>query len=761
MAEVSSPLGGSSRASSGRFARPVPAFELLESKLRPPHGRAGTVPRSQLIDLLEPESGAVPVVFVSAGPGWGKTTLLTQWAARSQRPFAWVSVDANDNDPIVLLTYVATALERVARLDSSVFEALTSPGASIEGTVVPRLGMALATMDEAVVLVFDDLHLLDSQPCLDAIAALARHVPAGSQLVLSARGQPALPLGALRARGLALEIGPDELRMDETEAHQLLSAAGLDLTDHEVAELTEHTEGWSAGLYLAALSANASGAGVTSVTEFRGDDRFVADYLLSELLSRLPREELRFLTRTAVLEPMSGPLCDATLEESDSAAVLESLARSNLFLVPLDRTGEWYRYHHLFRELLHSELRRVEPDLVPQLLARAADWCEANGQPEAAIGYAQAAGDVDRTARLVARSALPTYQGGRAATVERWIGWLDAQGAIERDASVAVLAALVAALGAGRRRRSVGPMRPNAQAMTAPCPMAPPRSTRGWPSCVRCNAVEGPRGCAQMRSSRSRRSPVGARSGRTPCCCTRFRCGWRARSTRPTTCSPTSPRRASSWQRPTRSQWLWASVPRSRSVEGRGCRQRSSRTGRSGSSASHAWRSTRPARSPIPWPARVAVHRGDARGAQELLTRAQRLRPGLTYALPYFAVQTRLELARAFLALADAGGAATMLRETEAVLRRRPDLGALPAQVEALRDSLKTMHAQAPGASTLTEAELRLLPHLATHLSFRELGERLYLSRHTVKSHAMAIYRKLNVSSRNAAVERARELGLL
>ena len=141
----------------------VPAFELLESKLRPPHGRAGTVSRSQLIDLLEAESGAVPVVFISAGPGWGKTTLLTQWAARSQRPFAWVSVDANDNDPIVLLTYVATALDRVSRLDPSVFEALTSPGASIEGTVVPRLGAALATMDEPVVLVLDDLHLVDGQ----------------------------------------------------------------------------------------------------------------------------------------------------------------------------------------------------------------------------------------------------------------------------------------------------------------------------------------------------------------------------------------------------------------------------------------------------------------------------------------------------------------------------------------------------------------------------------------------------------------------
>ena len=159
--------------------------------------------------------------------------------------------------------------------------------------------------------------------------------------------------------------------------------------------------------------------------------------------------------------------------------------------------------------------------------------------------------------------------------------------------------------------------------------------------------------------------------------------------------------------------------------------------------------------------ARVALHRGDAERAQELLARAQRLRPRLTYALPYFAVQTRLELARAYLALADAGGAGTMLREIDAILRRQPDLGTLPAQVEELRASLKTMRADAPGASTLTEAELRLLPYLATHLSFREIGERLYLSRHTVKSHAMAIYRKLNVTSRNDAVERARELGLL
>ena len=738
-----------------------PAFELLESKLRPPHGRAGTVPRSQLIDLLEPGSDAVPLILISAGPGWGKTTLLTQWAAQSQRPFAWVSVDANDNDPIVLLTYVATALGRVSRLDSSVFEALASPGASIEGTVVPRLGMALATMDEALVLVLDDLHLLDSQPCLDAVAALARHVPAGSQLVLSARGPPALPLGALRARGLALEIGPDELRMDETEAHQLLNAAGLDLADHEVAELTEHTEGWSAGLYLAALSAKASGPGIKGVTAFRGDDRFLADYLRSELLSRLPPDELRFLTRTSVLERMSGPLCDAVLDSSGSAAALESLERSNLFMVPLDRTGEWYRYHHLFQELLQAELGRVEPDPLPRLLARAADWCEANGQPEAAIGYAQAADDVNRTARLFVRNYLDTYNSGRAATVERWLGWLDAREAIETNAAVAVIGGLTAALW-GRPVEAERCADAAERASYDGTLYDGSASIDSWHALMRAQHCR--RGVASMRTDAELAVATLARGSRL---------------------------RPSAMVLLAISHWLagdiddaddlfadvaeegvalgaWAPVTFALGERGAIAIER------------EAWvhaeeltdRALRHIRRSLmeEYPtsalaysaaARVALHRGDRPGAEELLTRAQRLRPRLTYALPHLAIQTRLELARVYLALADPAGAATMLREIESILRRRPDLGTLLVQVDELRASLKTMHTQAPGASTLTEAELHLLPYLATHLSFREIGERLYLSRHTVKSHAMAIYRKLSVSSRNAAVERSRELGLL
>ena len=201
---------------------------------------------------------------------------------------------------------------------TSVFDALASAGVSVEGTVVPRLGAALARMDEDVVLVLDDLHLLDNPASLDAIEALTRHVSEGSQMALSARGRPALPLAALRARGLALEIGPDDLRMDEAEARQLLSAGGLDLPDDEVAELTEHAEGWPAGLYLAALSIRARGLKAKGAATFSGSDRLVSDYLRSELLAHLPADDLRFLTRTAVLERMSGPLCDAVLEESGS-----------------------------------------------------------------------------------------------------------------------------------------------------------------------------------------------------------------------------------------------------------------------------------------------------------------------------------------------------------------------------------------------------------------------------------------------------------
>jgi LuxR family transcriptional regulator, maltose regulon positive regulatory protein len=738
-----------------------PAFELLESKLSPPRVREETVSRAPLIILLEEHSGSAPIAVLSAGPGWGKTTLLAQWASRSPRPFAWVSIDEEDNDPIVLLTYVAAALDRVSPLDPAVFDALASPGVSVEGTVVPRLGRALASRDNEVVLVLDDMHLLRDRQGLDAIGTLGRHVPPGSQLALSVRGDPPIPSAALRARGLALRIGPDDLRLSGEDAGRLLRAVGVDLQDAELAELVDHAEGWPAGVYLAALSIRAQGGWSKGGATFVGSDRLVADYLRAELLEHLAPDEVRLLTRTAVLERMSGPLCDAVLESSGSAAVLESLERSNLFLVPLDRDRQWYRYHHLFQELLRAELEHSDPDLVPLLLARACEWCVANGQAEAAMGYAQEAGDVDRAAKLFEQCGPLVYQSGRIATTERWLGWLEAHGAMERNAAVAALGAAVAStwgrpaeaerLADAAERASYEGSLPDGS-----------DSVESWLAIVRAQLCR--RGVAQMRKDAEFSVRTLARG---------------------------------SFNRPNAalqlafSQWLAGEVDQAddlfadvaeEGVElgaheaaalalgeraaialGAGAWVQAEET------VERALRLIRRSRmedyptSAFVWAlaARVALRRDGAERAQEFLARAQRLRPRLTYAVPYFSVQTRLELARAYMALADAGGAATMLREIEPILRRRPDLGVLPAEVEELRASLTMMRAEAPGASTLTEAELRLLPYLATHLTFREIGDRLYLSRHTIKSQAMANYRKLNVTSRSAAVERARELGLL
>jgi LuxR family transcriptional regulator, maltose regulon positive regulatory protein len=742
----------------GPPARELP-FELLESKLSPPRVRDGTLPRPALVSVLE--EGSMPVVFLSAGPGWGKTTLLAQWASRSQRPFAWVSVDEKDNDPIVLLTYVAAALDRVSPLDSAVFDSLASPGVSVEATVVPRLGRALATSEQEVVLVLDDLHLLRDRQGLDAIAALGRHVPAGSQLALSVRGDLPIPAAALRARGLAFEVGPGDLRMDAEEAARLLAGAGVDLTGVELAELIEHAEGWPAGLYLAALSIRARGGMAKGGATFAGSDRLVADYLRSELLAHLSPDEVRFLTRTAVLERMSGPLCDAVLESSGSAAILESLERSNLFLVPLNGDRQWYRYHHLFQELLRAELEHGDPDLLPRLLARAREWCVANGQLEAAMEYAQEAGEVDRAAKLFEQCGPPVYQSGRIATTERWLGWLEAHGAMERNAAVAALGAAVAStwgrpaeaerLADAAERASYEGSLPDGSA-----------SVDSWRAIVRAQLCR--RGVAQMRTDAEYAVRTLARGSfnRPNAALQLAFAQWLAGEVDQAddqfadvaeeglelgaleaAALALGERAALAIER---GAWVQADELVERALQLiRGSRMEEYPT------SAFVWALA----------ARVAVHREGAERAQEFLARAQRLRSRLTYAVPYFSIQTRLELARAFLALADAGGAATMLREIDAILRRQPDLGVLPTQVEQLRASLKTLRAEAPGASSLTEAELRLLPYLATHLSFREIGERLYISRHTVKSQAMANYRKLGVTSRNGAVERARELGLL
>src|ERR1017187_1403184 len=446
--------GGCLRGMSGSDVRQRPgrprragrsAFDLVAAKLRRPVMRPGTVRRSLLIErLARGDSG--PIVSVVGPAGYGKTTVLSQWAERNGQAFAWVSVDEPDNDPKVLLTYVAEALDAVQPVDGRVFDALASPASSVPGSVVPRLGAAFASMTSPVVLMLDDVHALHNSECRAALSVLADHVPGGSRLVLAGRAEPPLRIARLRAEGRILEIGPGDLSLTRAEAASLLRDAEVAVGEDEVAELHRRTEGWPAGLYLAALYLKEGGPLASAAFSFGGDDRLVSEYMESEFLSRISRRQRVFLTRTAVLERMSGPLCEAVTELSGSAVTLADLARSNLLLVPLDRRGDWYRYHHLFRDMLLAELERLEPGLIPVLRRRAAGWCLRNGPPEEALGYSMAAEDVDTVAGLAERLAVPAHRQGRVPTIQRWFRWLEDRGGIEGHPMAAVLAALLSAL---------------------------------------------------------------------------------------------------------------------------------------------------------------------------------------------------------------------------------------------------------------------------------------------------------------------------
>ena len=349
-----------------------PLFDLVATKLRRPVIRPGTVRRSSLIERLR-RGEARPIVSVVGPAGYGKTTVLSQWAERNGQSFAWVSVDEPDNDPKVLLTYVAEALDAVEPIDGRVFDALASPVSSVPGSVVPRLAAAFSSMTSPVVLMLDDVHALHNSECRAALSVLADHVPGGSRLVLAGRAEPPLRIARLRAEGRILEIGPADLSFTRAEAASLLRNAEVTVGEDDVAELHRRTEGWAAGLYLAALYLREGGALASAAVSFGGDDRLVSEYMESEFLARISRRQRVFLTRTAVLERLSGPLCEAVAELTGSAATLAGLARSNLLLVPLDRRGEWFRYHHLFRDMLLAELERLEPGLMPVLRRRAAE----------------------------------------------------------------------------------------------------------------------------------------------------------------------------------------------------------------------------------------------------------------------------------------------------------------------------------------------------------------------------------------------------
>jgi LuxR family maltose regulon positive regulatory protein len=746
------------RRSSGT-GRPVSGLTAPQPG-RPP-ARPGTIRRLSLIERLA-QADSPPIVLLVAPSGFGKTTVLSQWAEQDSHAFAWVPVEEADNDPKVLLSRIAEVLDAVEPIDRRVFDALTSPGSSIAGLVVPRLASALLSRTSPVTLVLDDVHVLRNSECRAALSMLADHVPRGSRLVLSGQIEPPLRIARLRAEGRVRQIGPGDLSLTREEASSLLRGAGVVLGEQEVAELHRRTEGWPAGLYLAALYIREGASFGRVAASFGGDDLLVSEYVESEFLSRISGQQRVFLTRTAVLDRMCGPLCDAVLEDAGSAAVLADLARSNLLLVPLDRRGKWYRYHHLFRDMLLAELDRLEPELIPVLRRRAAAWCLRNDMPEPALEYFIAAGDVEAVADLVGKLVLPTYQQGRVTTVQQWFRWLQDRGGIGKHPMAAVLAAVVSAVtGRPAEAERWADIVDHWQFGAAARP--DDRLAEAWAALVRAVLCRG--GVKQMRADADEAARRFAAAGIKAPIATFCRGLARILSgdldggdasfadavvIATEAGAPEGLAEALSERSLVaiaRGEWSRAGVLEE---------QARSTLRQAGIEDSYATTLVRAVA------ARVALHRGEVQTARQHLVSAQRTRALLTYAFPHMAVQARIELIRVHLALGDLAGARTLMQEVDELLRRRPGLGSLVGEAKALRDRMANERSSShPGASSLTAAELRLLPMLSSHLSFGEIGAEMFLSRHTVSSQAISIYRKLGAGSRSQAVTRSRELGLL
>jgi len=395
---------------------------LLRTKLTPPPRRAGFVARPHLLGPV-PGAGGPRLTLVSAPAGWGKTTALAEWAAAAAPAAAWVSLDESDNDPTRFWGYVLEAL-RGAGADLDVSARLVATA----DVGLTTLINAISALPSPVALALDDYHVIRADDVHSDMAFLVEHLPPTVSVALATRTDPPLGLPRLRARGELLEVRADDLRFDRDEAASLLrEAAVAPLDDGTLDLLRRRTEGWAAGLYLAALSLRGRDDPGAFVDAFAGDDRLVVDYLATEVLAGLPLERRRFLLHTAILSQLSAPLCEAVTGRADAQRELTELERSNMFLVPLDSRRGWYRFHHLFGELLRHELVLSHPDEVAGLHRRAAGWLSNNGFADEAIGHLAAAGDLAGAADLIAGSWQRYHRHGWLATIERWMELLPEQ----------------------------------------------------------------------------------------------------------------------------------------------------------------------------------------------------------------------------------------------------------------------------------------------------------------------------------------------
>ncbi|MGD1993579.1 MAG: hypothetical protein PVI59_10325, partial [Anaerolineae bacterium] len=403
---------------------------LLKTKLHIPPTRPERVSRPHLIDRLNTGRHR-KLTIISAPAGFGKTTLLSDWINQLDSPAAWISLDESDNDPTHFWAYFVAALKGiqvdVEDVSQVMFQSPRLP--PVESTLTPLVNQ-LDMVSRPFVLVLDDYHVIETPAVHEGLAFLLKHLPPQMHMVIATRVDPPLPIARLRGRAQLTALYQADLRFTSEEATDFLNQVmGLDLSAENVTALEQRTEGWIAGLQMAAISMRGHDNAASFVRAFTGSNRYILDYLSEEVLRQQRQYVQTFLLQSAVLDRLSGPLCDAVIGTADPAAidaqsVLEYLERANLFIVPLDDERRWYRYHHLFAGLLRRRLQRETPHLVPKLHHRASVWYEENGLMAEAVGHALSAGDYERTADLIERAGWATFTRGEMTTILGWISAL-------------------------------------------------------------------------------------------------------------------------------------------------------------------------------------------------------------------------------------------------------------------------------------------------------------------------------------------------
>jgi LuxR family transcriptional regulator, maltose regulon positive regulatory protein len=664
-------------------------------------------------------------VLLVAPAGYGKTTLLSEWAACDGRRFAWIDLGAGDRDSDRLV-------------------------ASVKRTVHDT--------EPPTVLVVDNAHLVGTPETFDALDDVARSMPSGSQLALASRCEPGLPVGSLRAQRRVFELRTGDMAMTRSEARALLTAAGIHLASDGLDTLMDRTEGWPAGLYLAALSLRAQPNVEVALSGFAGDDQVVADYLRDELMARLEPEQVDFLLRTSILETLSGPVCDAVLGHGGSGRILGTLARSNILLVSLDRGGTTYRYHPLFREMLHSELRRLDPGREPKLHARASAWHEEHGDLDSAIHHAVAAGDPQHCGQLLWRHASSYIGHGRNHALADWLNHFT-------DDQLAAVPSLAVAAANSRLAAGDGEQASHWAAAASRGLARRSSSTRGAldSAVVLLRALLAERDLAHLGRDAARACALAPEHDES---------------------------RSFSHLLLGVSHQLAGDRPRARAALDDGARS-------SAVAAPHVhalclaqlalleidgddWDAaailTERARARVEgcglaeYPIVALVYAvsaltrsrgGPVADADRDLRTAARLVDRLVNFVPWYEAETRVSLARASLGLSDVAGARSLIAEAARLVRSSPESPTLRAWVAEACSQLEAATGSAGEGLTLTAAELRVLRMLPTHLSFPAIAKQLFVSPNTVKTHVRALYRKLDASSRSEAVSHAAAAGLL